>query len=948
MNKPIPKKAGSVVPPANAVTASDPKRTETYKPEPAPKGNLPQLPGYEVIGTLGKGGMGVVYHAKQVKLNRQVALKMVLGDTPADSKEIIRFLAEAEAAAAIDHPNVVRVYDYGEHEGRPYLALEYLPGGSFADTLKSGRMKIAAAARFVEKVARGVAAAHELGIVHRDLKPGNVLLDAAGQPKVADFGLAKRGLGADLTQSQAVMGTPAYMSPEQAVGKTKFVGPPADVWALGVILYECLAGQRPYQAGTTQELLAKLIHGDPDPLRPRVPKLPRDLELVCMKCLSKNPADRYASAGELVEDLRRFSAGEPVSVKPAGSVEIAVKWARRKPTLAASMVLGVLTVLLGGLTAVAGLNWLAAERERKIAEVARNSEEGQKLLAQQSRDVAEKAKDVAEKAKAELVAEREMRAVWEYGRTIQVAYDSWRDNDVGATVALLETTRPDLRGWEYRYVHRLAHRDALTLYPGLAGSVSLSPDGAKVLTVGNDSVAKIWDAKTGATLFELKPRGMYSASFNPDGTVIIGFGSVGSPPGATGVNMVWDAKTGTELFALKGHTKRLLSASFSADGTRIVTTSEDNTARIWNSATGAQLSVLKIPSDVISAALTADGERVVTVSRNIGVKIWNAKAGAELLAQKRNQQTEYSAARASFSADGSRIVTVNHSDFAATVWDAQTGAESLVLRGHTGSVASASFNGDGTRIVTASYDQTAKIWDAKTGVELRTLRGHIAGVASAAFSRDGKSVITASIDLTAKVWDLNSGDDPLNVGVRKGGYWGAGVKGHAAFFSPDGTKIITLGGTPNAKVWDARTGIELHALPKLGWNYEVPASFSGNGNRIITYDMMKDGMAARVWDVKSGKSRPPLLTLKGHSMRTAAFSPDGTRIVTAGASTAKVWETKYGVELLTLRGHVGRVASASFSPDGTRIITCDEATTKVWDSRPVNAEFMPKGGGQVK
>jgi eukaryotic-like serine/threonine-protein kinase len=292
--KPIDKKPDAGKSPENTATTDDPERTATHAPAAATSSNLPQLPGYELLCTLGKGGMGVVYHARQMKLNRPVALKMVLGETQADSKETIRFLAEAEAVAAIDHPNVVRIYDYGESEGRPYLALEYLAGGSLAGKLKSGRMEIAAAAFLVEKIARGVAAAHELGIVHRDLKPGNVLLDAGGEPKVADFGLAKRGFGAELTQTQAVMGTPAYMSPEQAEGKTKFVGPPADVWALGVILYQCLTSQRPFHAGTMEELLALLIHADPDPIRPRVPNLPRDLELICFKCLAKNPADRYA------------------------------------------------------------------------------------------------------------------------------------------------------------------------------------------------------------------------------------------------------------------------------------------------------------------------------------------------------------------------------------------------------------------------------------------------------------------------------------------------------------------------------------------------------------------------------------------------------------------------------------------------------------------------------
>ena len=206
-------------------------------------------PGYDLLEPLGEGGMGVVWKARQTKLNRLVALKMVLGEQRAGSKELIRFLAEAEAVAAVKHPHVVQVYEYGEASGRPFLAMEYLPGGSLADRLKqTGRLDPKAAAELVATLAAAVQAAHDLGIVHRDLKPGNVLYDEHGEPKVTDFGLAKRAGGSDLTATQAVMGTPAYMAPEQARGDTKFVGPQADVYSLGVILYECLTGTRPFEA----------------------------------------------------------------------------------------------------------------------------------------------------------------------------------------------------------------------------------------------------------------------------------------------------------------------------------------------------------------------------------------------------------------------------------------------------------------------------------------------------------------------------------------------------------------------------------------------------------------------------------------------------------------------------------------------------------------------------
>jgi serine/threonine protein kinase len=347
----------------------DADRTVGLADEPAPAdGTVPQdqhqvdvlaghaaalqpivIPGYEIERELGRGGMGVVYKARQAALNRTVALKMVLG--AADSRAVIRFLAEAESVAAIDHPNVVRVFDYGEADGRPFMALEYVPGGSLKDALTtSGPLPPADAAALVEKIARGVAAAHDLGIVHRDLKPGNILLQGArGEgsgdrkdsssltphpsplapltPKVADFGLAKRQAGVELTGTHDMLGTPGYMSPEQANGQTKFVGPTTDVWALGVILYECLTGARPFEGDSVGAVLVEIIRADAPSVGDRRAGIPRDLELICRKCMSKEPGQRYPTAGEVAEDLRRFLAGEPIAARPPSLRSVVRSWA---------------------------------------------------------------------------------------------------------------------------------------------------------------------------------------------------------------------------------------------------------------------------------------------------------------------------------------------------------------------------------------------------------------------------------------------------------------------------------------------------------------------------------------------------------------------------------------------------------------------------------------------
>jgi serine/threonine protein kinase len=310
--------------------------------------------------------MGIVYLARQTALNRTVALKLVHPGVNPDQKDLVRFLAEAEAVAAIRHPHVVQVHDVGSHASRPYLVLEYLPGGSLADRLRrDGRVGPKDAAGLVAKLAGAVQAAHEAGIIHRDLKPANVLFDAAGEPRVTDFGVAKRGAGGDLTRTQAIIGTPAYMPPEQAGGGAKFVGPAADVWALGVILYELLTGSRPFEADDAMSLLRKVAEEDPVSPRRRVADIPRDAELICMKCLAKDTAGRYSSARALSDDLGRFVAGESVSVRAPGVVERAAKWAQRKPTVAAAYGLTLLAVVLTAVSAGAVWLWQDAVANEK-------------------------------------------------------------------------------------------------------------------------------------------------------------------------------------------------------------------------------------------------------------------------------------------------------------------------------------------------------------------------------------------------------------------------------------------------------------------------------------------------------------------------------------------------------------------------------------------------------
>jgi WD40 repeat protein/tRNA A-37 threonylcarbamoyl transferase component Bud32 len=950
--------------------------------------------GFELGDEIGRGANGVVFRARQRGLNRVVAVKMALGLERAARHALARFLAEAEAVAAIDHPHVVRVYEFGQREGVPFLAMEYLSGGTLADRLKGGPLDPRAAPALMAKVASGVAAAHALGIVHRDLKPANVLFDEAGEPKVTDFGLARRGEGSDLTLTHAVMGTPAYMAPEQARGGAKFVGPPADVWALGVILYECLEGKRPFEGDSTPALLAQIQSTEPAALRTRVRGVPRDLGTIVAKCLSKEPEHRYPTAAELVVDLGRFVRGEPIAARPVGVAERLARWVRRKPTAAAAWGFSSLAVALALVALMIFGSWRNAEEAKRNAEGSRDE-------ALRMRGEAEDARRGEAAAKKEVERQKEILARVNYGRTIQVAYQHWRDNRIAEARTLLASTRPDLRGWEYDYVHRLLHADLLT-FPGTcasfspdgskivagslnkdesvividslnktahvwdaamgkelatlrgglgtARSVKFGPDGSKVVTV-SALQARVWDAVTGKELAVLG--GLSSpvdfALFSPDGSKIV---TGGSTVGESNEAKVWDARTGKLLLELKGHTESAWHAAFSADGSRIVTGSCDRTARVWDAATGKELTVLTGHTGrVLSASFSPDGSRIVTAGEDKRGRVWDAATGKQLAVLIGHSASVSSAA---FSPDGSHIVTSGFGDVTARVWDATTGKELAVLVGHSDGVLATSFSSDGARIVTGGGDGTTRIWDTTTGKELAEFRGHTAYVRFASFSPDGSKVLTASDDGTVRVWDANPGKQPVRFFGRGWTVSGSGTQTvhvydaatgkqlaelkhtdfvHSASISPDGSRVVTGSHDKMVWVWDANTGkqlIELRGHTEL----VNSASFSLDGSKVVTGD--RHG-AMYMWDAVTGKQ---LAALTGHTVvLSTKFSPDGSRIISGGDGTARVWDANTGKQLLILTGldEVGftfnsDAVGATFNSDGSKILTYGPNQICLWDA----------------
>lgn len=552
---------------------------------------------YRVLATIGRGGMGVVYKARQENLDRVVAVKMLVGGVHASDEFKQRFIQEAKTAAPLKHPSIVTLHDWGEDKGHPFFTMEYVEGRSLADLLKEGPLDPMRAAQFIATASRAVQYAHERGILHRDLKPSNIILAKDGTPKITDFGLAKRlHEDPELTLPGQTVGSPGYLPPEQVALKHGPAQPASDVYGLGATLYCLLTGRPPFLADTLAKTLAQVEHDEPTPLRRINRAVPRDLETVCLKCLEKEPSRRYASAQQLADDLEKWRTGQPIQARPAGPVERAWKWARRYPVIA-GLCAALLVVALVGVAAVV--------RERREAHA--NAEARHQQQAEARRQTLAEERRTQPLRQAEAYFNRDKAA-----EGIAVLAAALRRDPLNTLAGARLLSALVHRRW-YLRIGQLRRGDYLldwcaggrwavtsaprqntttvwkftaepvpvwtTNHNGRCTFAEFSPDGQRLIASIDNGRPRIWEAGTGRLLAELEHRGPVAhAAFSPDGQRLLTLTSQNALH-------VWEVSTGQLVAGPLNHSAPLDAAVFSSDGRWLLTESEEH-FRVWEAASG--------------------------------------------------------------------------------------------------------------------------------------------------------------------------------------------------------------------------------------------------------------------------------------------------------------------------------------------------------------------------
>lgn len=914
---------------------------------------------YELLELIGEGGMGRVYLAKQTEpVQRTVALKIVkLG---MDTLEVVgRFHAEQQTLAMLDHPNIARVFDAGTTDsGRPYFVMEYVNGASITKYCDQHKLSIDERLWLFAQVCQAIQHAHQKGVLHRDLKPSNILVCRQGDSpvlKVIDFGIAKAiaepgGEQTALTEQGQLLGTPEYMSPEQADLAYGKIDTRSDVYSLGVVLYELVAGVLPFDGKTLRkegiEHVRQIIR-DEEPKKPSAVltglgekaqevaamrrtqisalarRLKSELEWIPLKAMRKEREQRYQSVSDLAQDISNYLKGEALLAGPQSRLYRTRKFMRKHAG-------SVTTVALVGIALIIGVLASTAMAYR----------------AEQARTAAEEQSD-------------EYRKLF-YVHCVAQADTKYREHNLRSARQLLKRCPEDLRNWEW---HRLNHvtdesrvtfarQSFIALSPSgkrwVGGSIRtsditvwdldsqrkvttlsghksppwcavFSPNGKRIVSGGFDQMLKIWDANSGDEIMTLTGHEgvIQSIAVSPDGQRI----ASGSRDRTV---KIWDATTGEEVRTFTGHEDLVMAVAFSPDGSNVASGGYDRTLRLWDVTTGEQIRLFH-PDDqkVVALDYSPDGESIVVGCGQGMIKRFDVQTGEETVFTAGRGWDESNVPAVTYSPDGKLIASGGY-DQTVRVWNAKTGEEVTTFVGHTSEIFRLAFTPDNQRILSGALADGMRMWDIGTDRQRTTLAGHRGLIHQLAFTADGRRLVSGSRDNTIKIWDV-SGQREIRA-LR--GHEDAVVK---VAVSPDGKRIASASVDETLRIWDIDTGEELKKL--TGHEDAVySVAYSPDGTRIASGGLR----AVIVWDGSTGEK---LLTLTGHhencGIHSVAFSPDGERLAsTGGDTTIRIWDVRTGEELMILPGHPKRtVCNALFTPDGERIVSgAYDGTIRIWDA----------------
>jgi WD40 repeat protein/tRNA A-37 threonylcarbamoyl transferase component Bud32/tetratricopeptide (TPR) repeat protein len=956
---------------------------------------------YELLEEIARGGMGVVYKAKQQSLHRTVAVKMILAGQLASEEDVKRFHAEAEAAANLDHPGIVPIFEVGQYQDQHYFSMGYVEGSSLSARVAHGPLAPREAAEYMKKVADAIAYAHEHGVIHRDLKPANVLIDQNGEPRVTDFGLAKQVQGdSDLTASGQILGTPGFMPPEQASARIHDIHEASDIYSLGAVLYNLVTGRPPFQADNQLDTLVQVIEREPIAPRQLNPNVPHDLETICLKCLEKRQQRRYASAQEVADELQRFLNGEPIVARPIGRGARAWRWCKRKPALAAlwtALAMLLLTFSVGGpivayqqaehariqsqLRSQAEKARVDAEQRRQEADQARAETELERQEAVRARADADRRRQEAEQARTETEQKRQeaeaARAETEQKRQeaerlarlneeqskeiakqrdhaldnlylahMRSAQADWKANSISRMRAALEAHLPgpgeiDRRGWEWYYLMSLCHKDLATwqAHAGGAHAVAWSPGGDRLASGGADHVVRIWDLASGRELLALKGHTatISSVAWAPDGRRLASADKIGGL-------RIWDPNGGRELYARRVP-YCFRDVAWSPDGRQVAAGCEDGTVRIWDAITGEECPTLRARDRfgaVNALAFSPDGDYLAGGSQSIAgwLQIWDWANGQIVAEVDAHSHAVNSLA---WSPDGQRLAS-GSGDQTVKVWNTANWELVADFSPHNGHVSTVAWNSNGSQLATGGANGEVRIWDRKARQNFFAFRGHKALVRCVAWGPNDTWLASASYDGTVKLWNAADRQEVVTV---------EGVLGMAC--SPDGRKIATYhyDDDPKIAISNAITGNEvfrfsagIESLRDLEWSPDGKSLVGvGNQGKLNVWDPMT-GHVILSMQVTFPAGAPGI-----NEVRSVAWSPNGKQLATAGADrVVRIWDAVTGRALLAQRGHSRATSCVAWSPDSSRLASVDfRRNVKLWDIQTGQEilELAPSGGERM-